>query len=146
VHYYDPPEYVAHRKSVWNLNLRNLQLHLLLITHPHLQLAENIKKPGFAGHGISGPHTPEHKAGSEEVLEGKRIDEILKERLSPAGLLNLSQKLPPELYAKLISAFLRMATLSQLQNPWILPPAEKRKLASELEKIAQELKEVLEGG
>jgi hypothetical protein len=81
-----------------------------------------------------------------EEKEGKRIDEILKERLSPAGLLNLSQKLPPELYAKLISAFLRMATLSQLQNPWILPPAEKRKLASELEKIAQELKEVLEGG
>jgi len=81
-----------------------------------------------------------------EEKEGKRIDEILKERLSPAGLLNLSQKLPPELYAKLISAFLRMATLSQLQNPWILPPVEKRKLASELEKIAQELKEVLEGG
>jgi hypothetical protein len=81
-----------------------------------------------------------------EEKEGKRIDEILKERLSPAGLLNLSQKLPPELYAKLISAFLRVATLSQLQNPWILPPVEKRKLASELEKIAQELKEVLEGG
>jgi hypothetical protein len=80
-----------------------------------------------------------------EEKEGKRIDEILKERLSPAELLNLSQKLPPELYAKLISAFLRVATLSQLQNPWILPPVEKRKLASELEKIAQELKEVLEG-
>jgi|GEM_PF-2115400 len=81
-----------------------------------------------------------------EKKEGKRIDEILKERFSPAALLNLSQKLPPELYAKLISAFLRMATLSQLQNPWILPPAEKRKLASELGKIAQELKEILEGG
>jgi hypothetical protein len=69
-----------------------------------------------------------------EEKEGKRIDKILKERFSPAVLLNLSQKLPPELYAKLISAFLRMATLSQLQNPWILPPAEKRKLPPNLRK------------
>ena len=80
-----------------------------------------------------------------EEEHGKRFDEILKEVLSIATLLELHEKLPPDVYSELMASLLRLATLtSSVQNPLLLPATEKRRVASELRKVIASLERIVE--
>jgi len=80
-----------------------------------------------------------------EEEHGKRFDEILKEVLSIATLLELHEKLPPDVYSELMASLLRLATLtSSVQNPLLLPVTEKRRIASELRKVIASLERIVE--
>jgi hypothetical protein len=79
-----------------------------------------------------------------EESEGKRIDEILKESLSPTRLAELSKKMPPDIYTELIASLLKLASImSMITNPMMLPANEKKKLVSEIEEIANSLENVV---
>ena len=47
-----------------------------------------------------------------EKSEGKKIDEILKELLTPAMLVELSKKMTPDLYGEFIASLLRLASIT----------------------------------
>jgi hypothetical protein len=79
-----------------------------------------------------------------EESEGKRIDEVLKESLSPTRLAELSKKMPPDIYTELIASLLKLASImSTITNPMMLPANEKKKLVSEIEEIANSLENVV---
>jgi len=72
-----------------------------------------------------------------EESEGKRLDEALNEMLAPERMVELSAKLPPEVFGTFIAATMKfVAVAGKLQNFGQLPPSEKRKLAEEVEQIA----------
>jgi len=78
-----------------------------------------------------------------EKSEGKKIDEILKELLTPTMLVELSKKMTPDLYGEFIASLLRLASVtSTVTNPMLLPAEEKKKLASEIEEIVNDLEKV----
>ena len=78
-----------------------------------------------------------------EKSEGKKIDEILKELLTPAMLVELSKKMTPDLYGEFIASLLRLASItSTITNPMLLSAEEKRKFASEIEEIVNDLEKV----
>jgi hypothetical protein len=81
---------------------------------------------------------------SIEEASGKRADELLKELLNPQNLAKLGQKLPSDMFGEFMSALLRLATLTSVQNPLALPSNEKRKLASELSEVVKSLEKVVE--
>jgi hypothetical protein len=80
---------------------------------------------------------------SIDEASGKRADELLKELLNPQNLAKLGQKLPSDMFGEFMSALLRLATLTSVQNPLALPSNEKRKLASELSELLNPLKRLL---
>jgi hypothetical protein len=72
-----------------------------------------------------------------EESEGKRLDEVLNDALAPERMIELSAKLPPEVFGTFIAATMKFAAIAgKLQGFWQLPPSEKRKLAEEVEQIA----------
>jgi hypothetical protein len=79
-----------------------------------------------------------------EMKYGKSFEEISKETLSPPALLELSKKLSPELFTKLMVVMLRLAALGErVRNVWGMPAEEKKKVASEIKSIAEDLKSFL---
>ena len=79
-----------------------------------------------------------------EIRYGKSFEEISKEVLSPSTLLEFSKKLSPELFAKLMSILLRLATSGErMCDVWRMPAEEKKKVASEVKSIAEDLKSLL---
>ena len=80
-----------------------------------------------------------------EEEHGKRFDEVLKEVLSTATLLELHEELPLDVYSELMASLLRLTTLtSSVQNPLLLPATEKRRVASELRKVIASLERIVE--
>jgi hypothetical protein len=79
-----------------------------------------------------------------EEKYGKKYDEIIKEFFTPQNLAELQKKLSPEIYSELMASFLKLAALSGVQNPLILPVDEKKKFASELMSFAKSLEKVAE--
>jgi hypothetical protein len=84
-----------------------------------------------------------------EEKYGKKYDEIIKEFFTPQNLAELQKKLSPEIYSELMASILKLAALSGVQNPFVLPVDDKKKFASELmsfvkslEKAAEELKRI----
>jgi hypothetical protein len=72
-----------------------------------------------------------------EESEGERLDQALNEMLAPERMIELSAKLPPEVFGTFIAATMKFAAVAgKLQGFWQLPPSEKRKLAEEVEQIA----------
>jgi UTP:GlnB (protein PII) uridylyltransferase len=75
---------------------------------------------------------------------GKNFEEISREAFSPSVLLELSKKLSPELFAKLMSIMLRLATLGErVRDVWKVSAEEKKKIANEIKGIAEDLKSFL---
>jgi hypothetical protein len=67
-----------------------------------------------------------------EESEGKRLDEVLSDELAPGRVVELSAKLPPEVFGDFIAATMKFAAMAgKLQGLSQLPPSEKRKLAEE---------------
>jgi hypothetical protein len=78
-----------------------------------------------------------------EETTGKKIDELQKEVFSPATFVELSKKVPPEVFGEFMADLLKLSTLiSTYQNPFTLPAEEKKKVASELQEIAESLEEI----
>ena len=72
-----------------------------------------------------------------EESEGERLDQALNEMLAPERMIELSAKLPPEVFGTFIAATMKFAAVAgKLQGFWQLPTSEKRKLAEEVEQIA----------
>lgn|GEM_PF-2575434 len=71
-----------------------------------------------------------------EGKEGKRLDEILKEVLTPSKMVELSSRLTPETYAAFVSSLFRLSTLNWADLT-ALPSDEKKKVAEQLKEIAE---------
>ena len=80
-----------------------------------------------------------------EEKTGKSFDDILKTELKPEGLLELSRRLPPEAFANLMTALLRISALAmRVSDPLKLSVKEKREMVAELEDISRGLETVVE--
>ena len=72
-----------------------------------------------------------------EESEGKRLDQALNELLAPQRMVELSARLPPDVFGPFVAATMKFAVAAgRLQGFWQLAPSEKRKLAGEMEEIA----------
>jgi hypothetical protein len=84
-----------------------------------------------------------------EEVSGKSFSDIMKEglgeELKPEGLLELSKRLPPEVFANFITSLLRLSVLAKrVENPMRLSSSEKREVASEIEDTAKAIEVVVE--
>jgi len=80
-----------------------------------------------------------------EEASGKKVDELLRELLSPGSLVELGKRLPPDIYGELMSSILRLAVIaSTIQNPLALPASEKKRVAAEVTEIIKSLEKVVE--
>jgi len=80
-----------------------------------------------------------------EEVEGRRLDEALNDLLNPEHLAEFSKHIPSDVFGEFMAAIMKLAvTMAKAQNFMQLPSDEKRKLASELERIAISLEEVTE--
>ncbi|MCC6013920.1 MAG: hypothetical protein NO475_01815 [Candidatus Methanomethylicia archaeon] len=79
-----------------------------------------------------------------EKKYGKKIDEIAKELLMPDNILELSKKVPPDIFNRFISILLRLSILAnKTSNLLQLMPDEKKNLAKELKSITEDMLGIL---
>lgn len=75
---------------------------------------------------------------------GKKIDEIAREALKPESFLELSKRVPQEIFARFMTVILKLSVLGgKFQSFWQLPPAEKKHLSLELSNLADEFLQLL---
>ena len=76
---------------------------------------------------------------------GRRLDEVARDLLRPENFLELSKKVPQNVFAQFMTVMLRLSVLgSKFQNFWQLAPAEKKVLSRELSDLADEISRLLD--
>lgn len=80
-----------------------------------------------------------------EEKYGGRTTDVLKESVVREYLLELIEKIPPEVFTNLVKTLLK---ISRLDNEFArineMSPEEKRKISSELKSLADELSKVID--
>ncbi|MCS7364770.1 MAG: hypothetical protein NDF54_04955 [archaeon GB-1867-035] len=80
--------------------------------------------------------------GKLEKKTGKNTEEMMKEFLKPETLVELSKKVPPEIFGEMMSLILEIATMKS-KDIVKLTPEEKIKLGSKFLNLAKRLKKLL---
>jgi hypothetical protein len=80
-----------------------------------------------------------------EERSGRRFDEVIRDMFSPATLSTLYEMLPSDVYGELMGTFFKIASqLTTVQDPTALSVDQKRKVSSEMIKLASLLEKVVE--